>query len=49
MNVLGKSHYLSKVEAGAITSIVVVSVHVKDLLALHGQQPREDAFCKASS
>lgn len=41
-------YYLSKIETSAITTVVVVSIHVKNLLAFDGQQARENAFCKAS-
>lgn len=36
--------YLSKIKTGAVSTVVVVSVHVKDFLALDGEQSREDTF-----
>ena len=41
--------YLREVQAGALASVVVVPVHVKDLLALDGEQARQDALRETSS
>ena len=40
--------YLSKVERGRITTIIVVTVHMEDLLAVYGQEAAEDAFRQTS-
>lgn len=31
-------HYLGKIQTGTVTSVVIVSIHMKDLLALNGKQ-----------
>ena len=39
-----KDTCLSEVETGAVTTVVVIPVHVQDLLALDGQQARQDTL-----
>ena len=39
-----KDTYLSEVETGAVTTVVVIPVHVQDLLALDGQQAGQDTL-----
>jgi hypothetical protein len=41
--------YLSQVQAGAVTSVIVVAVHMENLLALDGQETRQDTFCQSSA
>lgn len=41
--------YLSQVQAGTVSSIVVVAIHMQDLLALDGEQPRQDTLGEASA
>jgi hypothetical protein len=36
--------HLSQVETGTVTTVIIVPVHVKDLLALDGEQARQDTF-----
>ena len=35
---------LREVQTGTVTAVVVVAVHVKDFLALDGQETRKDTF-----
>ena len=41
--------YLSQVQTGTVTAVVVVAIHVEDLLALDGEQPRQDTLGEASA
>lgn len=41
--------YLGQVKTRAVTSIIVVPVHVKDLLSLDGEQAREDTLGQTSA
>ena len=41
--------HLSQVQASAITSIVIVAVHMEDLLALNGQETRQNTLCQSSA
>ena len=45
----GHEAHLSEVQRCTITTIVVIPVHVKDLLALDGQETRQDTFGQASA
>lgn len=40
---------LSEVQTGTVTAVVVVTVHVEDLLALNGEQARQDTFSETSA
>ena len=40
---------LCEVQTSTIASIVVVAIHVKDLLALDGEETREDTFSESST
>lgn len=41
--------YLGQVQTRAVSSIVVIPVHVQDLLALDGEQSGEDTLGQASA
>ena len=41
--------YLGQVQTRAVSSIVVIPVHVQDLLALDRQETRQDAFRQPSA
>lgn len=43
------STYLGQVKTRAVASIIVVPVYVKDLLALDGEQAREDTLGQTSA
>jgi hypothetical protein len=44
-----KQAYLGKVQGGGLATVVVVAVHVEDLLALNGEETREDALSEAGT
>lgn len=51
MAIKNQDHYapwhgtdLREVQTGTVTAVVVVAVHVKDFLALDGQETRKDTF-----
>ena len=44
-----KRTYLGEIETGTISTVVVVSVHVQDLLAIDREESREDTFGKTGS
>lgn len=49
MSVPRKNTHLGQVQTCTIATVVVVAIHVKDLLALDGEQTGEDTFGQAST
>ncbi len=41
--------HLGQVKTRAVTAVVVIPVHVEDLLALDGEQARQNTFCETGA